>query len=279
MSLKTVIKDNAWNEISAENKALLKENGLATYMKVDMGFVKFAVSKGFHFSKDKLTQELINEYLNEKHLIKFCPKCGEKLSFDAIFCTNCGFKLNIPEVDSSNPEIIQNPKYLEKVSKLERKFNVDLTNNPWFECTLEELRESTFSNETRRDVNTAYVIIFNNYIEIVKESVIIKSDMGHRKVYFENVTSIDYDKRGAFHLSNSVMINTKSSERSIQLKYVKEQDYNLLLEYFENYIENKNTPISSNTISPADELMKYAQLYKDGLLTKEEFEEKKKELL
>ena len=172
------------------------------------------------------------------------------------------------------------PTINQDIVKLEQKFGVDLTNNPWFKCTIEELRESTFLNDTRRDVNTAYVIIYESYIEIVKESVFIKSDMGHRKVYYDNITSIDYDKRGKFHLSNSVMINTKSGERSIQLKYVQEQYYNLLLSYFEEYIENKHNQISnSQPISPADELMKYAQLYKDGLLTREEFEAKKKELL
>lgn len=48
--------------------------------------------------------------------------------------------------------------------------------------------------------------------------------MESRKIYFENITSIDYDKRGKLHLSNSVMINTKTIERPIQLKFVSEKN-------------------------------------------------------
>lgn len=255
----------------------------------------------------------------------FCTACGFKLHNDSILASKSKIKDNIDNnknlsssdnlnsssdnyndfssgnYENSTPQIVKKEnvdksedtdyvmtKKEEKIHKLESKFGVDLTNNPWFECTLEELRESTFRNDTQREVNTGYVIIYDNYIEIVKESVFIKSDMGHRKVYFENVTSIDYDKRGKFHLSNSVMINTKSVERPIQLKYVSENNYNLLLSYFEKYLENKNNNVNNvnnvnnegyNQFSPADELMKYAQLYKDGFLTKEEFEAKKKELL
>lgn len=213
-------------------------------------------------------------------MVKFCTECGEKLNDDANFCTNCGFKLNYGSVNTLTVPNEDSPIINQDLVNLEQKFGVDLTNNPWFKCTIEELRESTFFNDTRRDVNTAYVIMYGSYIEIIKESVFIKSDMGHRKVYYDNITSIDYDKRGKFHLSNSVMINTKAGERAIQLKYVQETDYNLLVSYFEKYIENKHYfESNSKTISPADELMKYAQLYKDGLLTREEFEAKKKELL
>lgn len=68
------------------------------------------------------------------------------------------------------------------------------------------------------------MIIYEQYIELYKESVFIKSDMESRKIYFENITSIDYDKRGKLHLSNSVMINTKTIERPIQLKFVSEKN-------------------------------------------------------
>ena len=51
---------------------------------------------------------------------------------------------------------------------------------------------------------------------------------------------------------------------------------------YEKFINEKNV---SNTVqinqetSNADELLKYAELYKQGLLSEEEFEAKKKELL
>ena len=101
--------------------------------------------------------------------------------------------------------------------------------------------------------------------------------MGARKIYFENITSIDEDNRGKLHLSNSVMINTKSGESAVQLKYVQKEDYELLVNAFDEYMGNKTSNIIPN--SKADDLLKYAELFEKGLLTEEEFEAKKKELL
>ena len=116
--------------------------------------------------------------------------------------------------------------------------------------------------------------------------------MGSRKIFYDNIASIDYDKRGVFHASSSLFINLKSSD-TIQLKFIKEKDANELNKRVEDFITNKhqlninginNNSISNNndnnqTVSKADELVKYAELYKEGFLTKEEFELKKKELL
>lgn len=109
--------------------------------------------------------------------------------------------------------------------------------------------------------------------------------MGTRKIYFHNISSIDFDARGRLHASSSVIINTKGAEH-IQLKFVTENDFNLMNNAFENYIEKvhkpqQTAPIQQNisTTSNADELLKYAELYEKGLLTKDEFEMKKAELL
>ena len=164
----------------------------------------------------------------------------------------------------------------ENKEKLQQKFNIDLSDKTWFRCTLEELRESTFTNETRRDVTGCYVVIYDNYIELYKESVFIKSNMGTRKIFFENVTSIDRDNRGKFHASNSVMINTKGAERAVQLKYVKQEDYQTLCNTYDKYMENK---LNNKENSTADELLKWHNLYKEGIISEEEFENKKKELM
>ena len=34
--------------------------------------------------------------------------------------------------------------------------------------------------------------------------------MGSRQIFYDNISSIDYDARGLFHLSNGMIINTKS---------------------------------------------------------------------
>lgn len=45
------------------------------------------------------------------------------------------------------------------------------------------------------------------------------------------------------------------------------------------FIPDKNAPQTYAGVGSADELKKYKQLYDDGTLTKEEYEEKKKQLL
>ena len=101
----------------------------------------------------------------------------------------------------------------------------------------------------------------------------------------ESITSIDFDARGRLHASSSIIINTKGAEH-IQLKFVTENDFKLMNNAFESHIEKihrpqQTAPIQQNTPTPssADELLKYAELYEKGLLTKDEFEMKKAELL
>jgi len=150
-----------------------------------------------------------------------------------------------------------------------------------FDCTIEERRSSTFSNTDRRNVDNAYVAVLDDYIAIIKESVWLKSNMGMRKVYFNNVTSIDYDTSGKLGLSSSLFIHTHSGEH-VQLKFVSKDNVDEVQKRYEKFLNEKDVPTSvqiNQETSNADELLKYAELFKQGLLTEEEFEAKKKELL
>ena len=109
--------------------------------------------------------------------------------------------------------------------------------------------------------------------------------MGTRRLYFYNLTSLDFDARGRLHASSSVIINTKGAEH-VQLKFVTKDNFDLMNNAFESYLEKTHKPQQSipiqqniSTTSNADELLKYAELYEKGLLTKEEFDMKKAELL
>ena len=173
---------------------------------------------------------------------------------------------------------------LEKEIQLEKKFGVQFQNRTWFKCTVEEMRYLTFSNTYHRDVIDGYVFVEDTYIEIIKESAFLKSKMGTRKIFFDNIASIDHDARGLLNLSSSLEIHLKSSDK-VQLKYVDSNMVNLVTDKYDEYMENKSnirtesTSSQDNSSSNIDELMKYADLYERGLLTKEEFEQKKKELL
>ncbi len=168
-------------------------------------------------------------------------------------------------------------KFAEEEAKLEEKFGTQFHGKRWFRCTLEERRYSTFSNTNDRRVETGYIILNDDYLEICKEGVFIKSNLGSRKVYLKNVASIDFDKRGIFDLSSSVVINFKSSE-FVELKNISKEDAESLVELYEDFINRDNAPVN-NTVSSADELMKYAELYEKGLLTEEEFNQVKKDIL
>lgn len=169
-------------------------------------------------------------------------------------------------------------KQNEKIRKIEEKFNVDLTGKTWFQCSIEEIKYSTFNNQPNRNIDTAYVIVNRDNVEILKESVWIKSNMGSRKIFYDNITSIDYDARGVFHASSSVIINTKSAEH-IQLKFVGEENFNLLNDAFEDYINKPQETAYISQSSKADDLLKYAELFEKGLISKEEFNILKSEII
>ena len=169
---------------------------------------------------------------------------------------------------------------IENERKLEEKFGIQFHNRTWFRCTIEERKYSTFSNTDRRDVDTAYVFVEDTYLEIAKESVFLKTNMGHRKLYYQNIAGIDYDARGKFHASNGLVINLKSSEH-VQLKNIPEKWVTHITTKYEQFLSQENEVAVQPTEnkSSVDDLMKYAELYEKGLVTKEEFDLKKAEIM
>lgn len=93
-----------------------------------------------------------------------------------------------------------------------------------------------------------------------------------------------------------MLIKTDNSDfgRTIQLSMVKKDDCEVLIEMFNDYkkehgrveednnnndvVDEDNNNLDSNSRS-VDELLKYADLYREGLLTLEEFEKVKKKII
>ena len=218
----------------------------------------------------------------------FCTNCGFELDENVNFCTNCGTAVRDytkENVQSSevllNKESVEQQERITNEIKLEQKFGVPFQNRLWFKCSIEEIRHATFSNANQRDFMDCYVILEDTYMLIVKESVILKSKMGNIKIFYDNIAGIDYDARGLLHLSNSLDIHLKSSGK-VELKYVTDEMVDMVTgkfnEYMGNKINNSNESMGNNRNSNVDDLVKLAELYEKGLLTKEEFEIKKKEL-
>ena len=75
------------------------------------------------------------------------------------------------------------------------------------------------------------------------------------------------------------LINTEK----LRLYFDDEENVDLLCDKWEAYKENQENELSSSlqesNNSIGEDILKYAELYEKGLLTQEEFESKKKELL
>lgn len=230
--------------------------------------------KGIH--QEKVRSKVINTIKNEVENNELEP-------------TTEAINQRIEQILTENSDVDllekRRAKSLSKKNEFEEKFGISLTGKQWFKCSIEEVKYSTFTNQPQRNIDSAYVIINEDNFEIFKESVWLKSNMGTRKLYFYNITSIDFDARGKLHASSSAIINTKSAEH-VQLKFVTKNNFDLMNNAFESYLEKTHNPqqiaqIQQNIpiTSTADELLKYAELYEKGLLTKEEFDMKKAELL
>jgi len=238
----------------------------------------FSETKYFNTCYKKIKKEIKKDGLKSNEI---------KRRFTELLTEKYGEPMNQYEANKKLQEEKIKP-LKENEKKLEKKFGVKFQNRVWFKCTIEERKNSTFTNTNRREVDNAYVFIENKYLEIVKESVFLKSNMGTRKIYFENVASIDYDARGKLHLSNSLIINLKSSE-FIQLKNIPENMVNVIDVRYNSFLHHKNT--AQNTVviekkepaqekaDPMKKIKEAKELLDAGAINEEEFEKIKAKYL
>lgn len=141
---------------------------------------------------------------------------------------------------------------------------VDLMSKNYdFKCRILETRRNWLSNDSEY-INSAYVTVYDDHISLRKSGLILSSDLGTSDFYYRDISSLTYDKPGMFHVSYNVNIILYSGEK-IVLQKVKEAYYNKI---YENWISFKNNPQNEES---EDSLFKYAELYKEGLITDEEF--------
>lgn len=259
--LKNEIKNNTlkYEDIESRLDELMK-------LDVDTLDYKIRMRQGQDTSLFK-TQQDINDFMGFEYVEKYNKSLNDARA------------KNLKKERKEEEKRIKNlQKETENIRKLEEKFNVDFTGKKWFKCSIEEVKYSTFNNTPRRNIDNAYVVINDDYVEILKESVFIKTNMGSRKLFYDNITSIDFDARGRFHASSSMIINTKSAEH-IQLKHVSEENYNLVHNAFENYIKKSSETTIVSQSSNADDLVKYAELFEKGLISEEEFNKLKNKII
>ena len=117
---------------------------------------------------------------------------------------------------------------------------------------------------------------------IKKFSAIRKSPLGDKIIPYSNIKAIDYDKAHGLHVTNSIVI-VIGGVAPVVLKHTLPQHFELLHNAWLNFNSKPNvsapTVVEANQPSAADELLKWHDLYEKGVISEEEFEAKKKELL
>ncbi|WP_304103066.1 SHOCT domain-containing protein [Methanobrevibacter ruminantium] len=215
----------------------------------------------------------------------FCTNCGFEVDANTNFCTNCCAKLR--KIDQSDLPDSTNLVDSNNLTSLTVNDSEGLSKNESvvetfyeFQCSLDEER-TNWMGERISERRDATVRVFKDRLVINKTGVFIKSDLGSRTIYFQDISSIDFDKAGIFHITSSIKIILRGGEY-VTLLYCDEEKYAVLNGEWANYKENLMNPQpnqSNPEMTNVDELLKYADLYERGFLTQEEFEQKKKELL
>lgn len=237
------------------------------------GISAFAISGVWEKINSQVKSELYEGKLESKDI----PNRIDQLVLEN---ANIDKMLEKEEKARKRAENIERQKQITAQKNREQAKKIGITGFD-FKCQLYEERQNIYGN-SQKEFMDAYCYVEEDKIVVKKVALITKSDMGDKIVPYANIKSIDFDNKGDFHVTSSIVISLGGLE-SIILRDTTEEDFKVVNEAWQKYTFRSNTPTQIVNNAPqstnADELLKYAQLYNQGLLTKEEFEAKKKELL
>lgn len=140
--------------------------------------------------------------------------------------------------------------------------------------TIKEFRAG-FAGETKTDLLNCTAILEKNFIEIKKRSMVRGKPRGEKKILYRDIVTVDFDKTRRWSI-DGVQIHVQGFVYTIQ------SNSNTAELFFENLVDKVNKSKQQGTDSKdslADEIAKFHDLKEKGILTEEEFESKKKELL
>lgn len=144
--------------------------------------------------------------------------------------------------------------------------------------------------------NKATITVDEYFVTIKRKglmSTAIHGMQGEKKIPIKSLTSIQFKKAGltngyiqfvysGSHESKGGLYDAVKDENSVVFTRGYTKDMTELKEYLEQKItENLAAPSGTvvNQTTDADELRKFKQLFDDGIITEEEFNAKKKQLL
>ena len=217
-----------------------------------------------------MTEDDKSQELNEKEIIQN-NNSSNKITTENKTLKSVQDKLN-NFMGTSNNFPIKVQSESKKIKKNEQNYD--------FSCSIDEVR-TNWRGVEKEDRRRCYVKVLEDRLILDKTGIMIRSDLGTRTIYFSDISSIDFDKSGMFHVTNSVKLIMRGGE-FITLIHVGPKDFDLIYNKWKLYKENQyntknlNSNSSQNT---ADDLLKYAELYEKGLLTDDEFKSFKQKLL
>lgn len=240
-----------------------------------------------------------------------CPDCGSQFSKGQNFCRDCGYDLsdfNAPENNDSNSfrekvESVQkdlssnseklnrhldaepqgdwvNSKWVKKVAELLDED--ELVHYMWKGGTIDvegsSAGESIFGND--RDRKSSFKGIFT---AVTNKRIVIAIPQylgdDERHIPYHSITSVDLDTG---LVSRRVSIQTKGQTYHIQAQGPSKDELRDAMKFIREKVEEVNQPQqvqSVNEPDPTEQLKNITELHENGVLSDEEFEEKKKSLL
>lgn len=174
-----------------------------------------------------------------------------------------------------------NPEKIEKKNKkIQRELVKAGVEDRDFSCVLYESRRSGFNNK-KENLVKGFCYVNEDKLVIKKLSFFKSRDLGDKVIPYGNINAIDYDKQVVGRTSGIVI--SVSGFKPIVLQGATDENFQLLNDAWLNFNKKSNESVQkiveTNTLTNADELLKYAELYEKGLLTDEEFAAMKKKII
>lgn len=199
----------------------------------------------------------------------FCPECGTKTEEKGIAKTNSPVKEAPKQVTSKENRKLKKP--------IKNVVNLETSSNPIIKVQFYETMPGRVSLSNNKSYVHGIMELANNEIIIHKKSFWRGKERGTKHIRYDKITSIDYDK-AKFLSPAAIQIYLSSVEYSFTSHDKRlESFYEKIRKKFDE-VQNQETNTESN-LSPLDELKKLNELREIGVVTEEEFELKKKQLL
>lgn len=224
-----------------------------------------------------------------------CPDCSEKVSKAQNFCRNCGTELNdaLFEAEDETTEEDSN-QYLkaepqgewvtpDRVGKVQDLLDDDeVVHYMWRGGTLDVegsgAGDSIFGND--RDRKSSFKGIFpavTNKRIVIAIPQFLGDDERH--IPYHSITSVDLDTG---LMARRVSLQTKGQTYHIQAQGPSKDELRDAMRFIREKVEETHQPQqvqATNKPDPTEQLKNIKELHEQGVLSDEEFEEKKQSLL